>query len=304
MLCEKPFIKAGAAYRCGHCKPCRYNRRRTWMHRIMLEGFLHADKAFVTLTYSDDSLVFDWRTRRAILVQKHMQDWLKRFRLQIEPVRVRFYGVGEYGDRTERPHFHVILFGFPTCIRGRTKREFNSTRPNWRECCPVCRLVGDSWGKGDVDLGTVTRDSASYCANYTVKKMTSEDDSRLKGRPPEFCRMSLRPGIGADAMWDVASDLMASQFDRFMVDVPTSIGYGNLQLPIGRYLRRKLRRYVGRDEKVPEEVLQSMAEELRPLREAAFNSSRSFAQALVSESDGKRINFEARSKLFSERKTL
>ena len=50
-----------------------------------------------------------------------------------------------------------------------------------------------------------------FLHSLSVQKMTAKDDPRLSGRPPEFCRMSLKPGIGADAMWDVASD-----FRRFI----------------------------------------------------------------------------------------
>lgn len=305
MLCRNPYINAaGAAFPCGQCKPCRLNRRRMWEHRIMLESFCHGDNAFITLTYkyvcfSNDGL--------PNLVPKHLQDWLKRLREAIAPKRIRFYGVGEYGDGVppdyvERPHFHVIIFGMPTCLRGRTLRLPESgTRARWADCCDMCRLVGSTWGLGDVDLGTCTSDSASYCAEYTVKKMTKHDDIRLLGRHPEFCRMSLRPGIGAEFMWDVASEVM-----HYALDVPTSLAHGKGRKPLGRYLRAKLKLFTGREVKASVEELDKIAAELLPLRLAARSSEAepSLKAHIIADGEGSYRQLMAREMIYKKRKSL
>lgn len=218
-------------------------------------------------------------------------------------MRLRFYAVGEYGEQ-ERPHFHVMLFGYPICVRGRTRRVFNSTRSDAVNCCEHCRLVFSTWSHGDIDVGSVTRDSAGYIASYCVKKMTAPDDFRLNGRHPEFARMSLRPGIGCDAMWDVASTLMQFNLDSSQVDVPDHLRFGGSGRPLGRYLRRKLRDMIGKEVDTPDEVLQSMAEEMRPLREAAFASSTPFRKMVVEVFEGERRNFYARQALKQGRKSL
>lgn len=300
MLCRSPFIKAGAAFACGRCEPCSFNRKRLWKHRIMLEAACHEFNAFVTLTYRDEDLPKDEGI--PVLVAKHMQDWLKRLRERVD-FKFRFYGVGEYGDKSSRPHYHIILFGFPTCVRGRTLRRVLSTEPVAEDCCDICRLVSATWSFGNVDLGTVTSDSAAYVADYTIKRMTRYDDVRLNGRTPEFCRMSLRPGIGADAMFDLASDLMKYNLDGDL-DVPTALAHGKSNLPLGRYLRRRLRLYIGKDGDTPAEVMEGMAEELRPLREAAFNASSSFASEIVKAGNGRMAQINARNAIYKKGKTL
>lgn len=273
----------------------------------MLEAFCHHEKAFIGLSYSELHLpVLDPYFGRSpsSLKPKHLQDWLKRMRRGMEPLRLRFFAVGEYGDRSWRPHFHVVLFGYPTCVRGRTLREFGSDRPIAYKCCPNCRMVQAAWPWGDVDLGTVTHHSASYCASYTVKKMTSPDDTRLHGRHPEFARMSLRPGIGVDAMWDVASTMMQYGLDESMADVPSAMRYGNRELPLGRYLRGKLRGMVGRDEKAPPSTVQAISEELQPLRDAAFENSRSFKKEVIAAGDGRYLQIMAKSLIFKQRRGL
>lgn len=297
MLCRNPYVKAGAAYPCGQCMPCRFNRRRLWTNRIMLESLCHGDSTFATLTYDDDHLPVD-----GCLDAKEFQNWLKRFRKEIEPLKIRFYGVGEYGDISNRPHYHVIIFGYPTCVRGRTLRRIPSNRPLWRDCCAQCRAVGESWGLGDIDLGTVNKDSASYVAAYTVKKMTSVDDKRLNGRKPEFCRMSLRPGIGADFMWEVASNRL--QFGLEDREVPTALMQGKSQLPLGRYLRNKLRAQLGKEVGSSEEELEALKEEMRPLREAAFATSSSLKEAVIRAGDGRVAQIDARNAIYRKDKKL
>lgn len=288
MLCRRPFVKAGVPYPCGQCMPCRYNRRRLWTHRIMLERLCHADACFVTLTYDDEHLPL--RDGKMVLVPKDVQDWLKRLRKEVDPVKIRFYAVGEYGEEKERPHYHVMLFGIgPVVAQGAVER---------------------TWRKGLIHVGVVTHDSASYVAGYTVKKMTAKDDPRLRGRTPEFCRMSLRPGIGADAMFDLASELMRYGLDASRVDVPTALAHARRQLPLGRYLRGKLREMIGKDKKVPEEARKAYAAEMLPLyadwrdktRDASFKKT--FAEYVSSLDDQRVLNIETRNMIFKERKSL
>lgn len=302
--CRNPFVRGGMAFPCGQCDPCRHNRRRVWAHRIQLEAMCHEASAFVTLTYSEEFLPRCLGDEPS-LAPEHVQLWLKRLRSRTSPARFRFYLVGEYGDNTHRPHYHVILFGFPTCARGRTLRRGNSLEPCWSDCCDRCRLVGDTWSMGNVDLGQVTKDSAGYIAGYVMKKMTRYDDPRLKGRNPEFCRMSLRPGIGADFSWEFGSSAFEHQLDKILPDVPLVLGHsGGRGLPLGRYMRRKFREVLGRAPGTPQHVMDAMASELLPLRESAFNSSSSFKEEVIKAGAGKFANFEARQQLFRKGRTL
>lgn len=319
MLCRKPYVKAGVPYPCGQCMPCRYNRRRMWAGRMMLENLCHGDSAFVTLTYSNEKLPLD--DMKPILVKKHLQDFLKRFRERVAPLKVRFYAVGEYSDdivsgdtvvKWGRPNYHIIMYGYPTCLRGLTKRDPVTSRSLWSDCCPVCKLYGDAWGFGDILLGSVTRDSANYCAEYTVKKWTKVGAVGLRGRPPEFCTMSLRPGIGANAMWDVASSLLHYDLDEKLIDVPEGLDQAKRKLPLGRYLRDKLRVMIGKEKGASEKAKEVMAEELRPLYEDWFASTEgkaygevtSFGAYLSALDDQKFLNIEARNAIYKKERRL
>lgn len=324
MKCRNPYTKGGMAFPCGQCMPCRINRRRVWTHRLMLERSLHGDASFITLTYNNDPYI-DPRTKiplenmqysvspitgelRPTLVPKHLQDWFKRIRKEYAPQKIRYYAVGEYGDDTERPHYHVAAFGYPQCRWGISR--YSSSRQN---CCSVCDMVRDTWGRGNVLLGELSTESAQYVAGYVTKKMTSSLDSRLDGRHPEFARISNRPGIGHDFMEEVASSILSLNLEEREADVPSALRHGSRLLPLGRYLRRKLRVMIGRDEKTPQEILNQLFNEMQPLRDIAqiladedktVSYGQAFKNEIIKASDQAVLNMENRAKIFKQRKTL
>lgn len=274
MYCRSPFIKDGFPFPCGQCFPCKMNKRRTWAHRIMLEASLYEHNSLVTLTYSDDEMP-RLEDGRGTLVYEDAQGFLKRLRDRIKNSndshiagvgKFRFFCVGEYGGRYERPHFHVVLFNFRPCgFYSRGHRVGPDS-----VCCPQCNLIYSTWKKGMITNETFGLAGAEYVSQYAVKKMTREDDIRLKGRRPEFARMSLKPGLGHDFMWELASTLLQypERLEK-MVDVPTSLRMNGKKWPLGKYLRTKLREFVGRDPGTPPEVMEEILKELRPMQEEA-----------------------------------
>lgn len=242
-MCAKPFRQGVAEFGCGQCLPCRINRRRTWAARLMLEATQHEHSLFVTLTYASE-----WLPAGGTLVPRDVQLYLKRLREEVAPVRIRFYAVGEYGKRLSRPHYHLMLYGLPLGAFADHVVPAEVARVQKACVCVVCRC----WKRGYVDIGRVEPDSCAYVTQYVVKKWTKFEDSRLGGRHPEFCRMSLRPGIGAGAMAVVGEALQTYHGSKVLArdgDVPNALAQGQKSMPLGRYLRRKLREYVGIDKK-------------------------------------------------------
>lgn len=266
----------------------------------MLETLCHSSNAFVTLTYAPEYV-----PAGQSLVPKDLQDFLKRLRKEISPSRIRYYAVGEYGDATERPHYHLILFGYQTCLNGRSQYTKHRT-----SCCSQCDLIQKVWGYGHVGLGTVTMESASYVAGYVTKNMRRTDDVRLKGRWPEFARMSLRPGIGYNALWEMADTMMQYKLEELLEDVPQAVQVGKSMRSMGRYLRRSLRKMVGKDE-AP--VLDKFEAEMLAMYESVTVDAQAvpsdvkklmFREALLDESEGVRLRQSAKHKIFSKKDVL
>lgn len=273
----------------------------------MLESFLHEFNCFVTLTYSDEFLPKD-----GSLDKGHHQEFLKSLRHAIYPRKVRYFAVGEYGARTFRPHYHYALFGLPSCL-AYMQNDFVDKKGRRTCSCSSCLPIRLAWSKGITDCARLEKDSAQYIAGYVTKKMTKRSDPRLGGRAPEFAQPSLKPGIGADAMRVLASTISDSGFIDLLLehdDVPTVVG----GLPLGRYLRSKLREYLGVPKDAGKGYLLRQSQELCALSEVFYNDSknkkadgtakRHFMEVLEEERVQKVLNCEAKSKIFIKKESL
>lgn len=141
---------------------------------------MHERNSFVTLTYKEapDSLQYS-----------DFQLFMRRLRKARG--RCRFYCGGEYGAEGGRPHFHAVLFGvgWPDQVYlGKSPAGFRLFRSD---------QLSKLWSKGYASVGAVTFESAAYVARYVMKKVTGDGAAEHYGsKVPEFCRMSLKPGIG------------------------------------------------------------------------------------------------------------
>lgn len=299
-LCTTPYQSQFGVHGCGKCTPCLIQRRRLWTHRIMLENVLHADSAFVTLTYADEHLPVS-ASGAMNLEPAHLTLFLKKLRSNLSPMKLRYYAVGEYGDEHQRPHFHLAAFGLQTCLRG--DFDFRSRRA----CtCDQCQKISDIWGMGRVHLGTVETKSAQYVARYTVKKMTHRNDPRLGDREPEFSRKSLKPGLGADAAERIAETIRIFNLYDLQGDVPSSLQHGKKILPLGKYMRDKVRVALGKPKGATQATMDRCNEELLPLRIRATSDKEDFTlkKQIVSENKGRVASFEAREKIFKQKGSL
>lgn len=268
---------------------------------MILESIQHQHNSYLTLTYSDENLP-RLTNGTSTLDPADARNWLKRIRKELAPAKLRYFLVGEYGDESFRPHYHAAAFGLERCARGQTLR-FRG-RPVASRCCDHCRLVQRTWDLGDVDCGGLEEGSIQYVAGYVTKKMTHRDDARLDGRYPEFARMSLKPGIGYSALWEIASVMLTLGLDESEVDVPSTLRHGSRIWPLGRYLQQNLRKMVGKETNVPEEILEQIAEKMLPLRLAARSSQDlpSFKKTVLDHFAQDVLNFETRNRIFGKKR--
>lgn len=149
---------------CGKCPDCLNARVNSWVFRLMQEDRVHFTSMFVTLTYDNNHVPLT-DSKLMTLVKSDVQKFLKRLRKNTKRKSIKYYAVGEYGGRTRRPHYHLILFDA-------TEEE-----------------VAKAWTFGYVDFGYVAAESIAYTAKYINKEkkipMWHGDD-----RQPEFSLMS------------------------------------------------------------------------------------------------------------------
>lgn len=293
-LCRNPFMVGGMLPAgCYTCPPCRVKRKKQWASRLWLESMCWKDNAFVTLTYSDKELPSD-----GSLNPKHTQEFLKKLRSRIFPSKIRFFLCGEYGSKTQRPHYHLILFNYRSCLRGTTDLRVE-------HCCAQCDMVQESWGKGKIQLGPVGEKSCMYIAKYVTKGWNRNETELLRGRHPEFTRMSLRKGIGYVSLESICRSINESSSANTLVrlnDVPLSYRSGNRIRPFGNYLRRELRKAfkISVDGSAPKLFSKRYYEEMRALRKKASSDPersqkiKSWKEYIVDMSKQKWTNYKGR----------
>lgn len=287
MLCRKPYSGGPLPVGCGQCIPCKINRRRLWCTRQILESYLHDASTFVTLTYAEENL-----PRALSLSPADLRGFFKRLR-QYTPIKLRYYAVGEYGDQSNRPHYHASIFGLSIA---------------------EAHLVEKAWSKdkksiGHVLVGEFNQHTAAYVTGYITKGLTKKDDPRLNDRHREFCRMSNRPGLGAGAM-----EITANQLHKIgtQEDVPHQIRINGKLCPLGPYLIGKFRKHYGLTETQIENLktlyLLDRDTQLSEMLQAAIadtpKEAHTKGKLASAEHAGKMTSMEALEKIFNSKDKL
>lgn len=153
---------------CGKCPECVKKRTSQWSFRLRTEGDVSSSSLFITLTYDSEHIPITDRGFPT-LNPEHVTLWLKRLR-KISKEKIKYYYVGEYGGKTQRPHYHMIIF--------------NAEKED----------IENTWNYGAVHYGTVTGASIGYTLKYMIKDPVQ---AKHKGnnRLPEFARMSKGLGL-------------------------------------------------------------------------------------------------------------
>lgn len=112
---------------CRKCPACLLARTNEWGFKLMQEDKIHERSYFVTLTMTNETMnmVKGTLTKKKdtrytnitpngfmSLRKQDLQNFFKRLRKEINgTTKLKYYAVGEYGSKTYRPHYHIILFG-------------------------------------------------------------------------------------------------------------------------------------------------------------------------------------------------
>lgn len=157
---------------CGNCPECARARVNSWLFRLQQEMKITSNPLFITLTYNEQNVPHTEKGLKT-LYKKDIQDWLKRLRKQYAKTsdkQIRYYAVGEYGTRTQRPHYHIIML--------------NMDRPE---------LIGKTWNMGIDKTLPLLDGGVTYVLKYLHKQRKKKED--WDDRNPEFSLMSKKLGL-------------------------------------------------------------------------------------------------------------
>lgn len=167
---------------CGKCYNCKRRRVSSWSFRLMQEYKVASTGYFVTLTY-DTQYVPISKKGYMSLDKKHLQNFFKRLRQwHAKQDSIKYYAVGEYGGKTYRPHYHIIVFN--------ANIEF--IEKSWSDCVNKKEKIYRKLGS--IHYGTLTEASVGYTLKYICKAKKiplHQNDDRI----PEFALMSKGLGL-------------------------------------------------------------------------------------------------------------
>lgn len=195
---------------CGRCLECRKLRVNSWYIRLLNEKNSSISANFCTFTLDDDHL--DYSDNGLLTLDYSVfQRFVKRLRkLDKSEKSIKYFAVGEYGEKTFRPHFHAIIFN----VKDVTNFE-------------------KSWNLGHVHIGKVQDASIFYTLKYALKtSFRSKDKDPDDDRKPEKALMS--KGLGL-------SFLTPEMLKHYKDDVSRPVTMlGNKKIGLPRYYRDKI----------------------------------------------------------------
>lgn len=195
---------------CGKCAFCLQNKRSQWMFRLYhemknqeLPGY------FLTMTYNEKCV--PRRDFELSLRFRDVQLYLKRIRKA--KYKCKYVAVGEYGTRTERPHYHMMLW---------TDCPVDFLQKNWKHSKSGISL-------GAIHFGTLNMKSAMYSMKYIIQA------KRHYGRR-EKPRAQFSKGLGI-------SFLSIAQYDYLTRDYENPVFISKIDgmtVAIPRYYKSKI----------------------------------------------------------------
>ncbi len=202
---------------CRKCDECKAKYAQDWSIRCYHEYVMSGIGSFITLTISEsnDNALLEtisksykngtnyyckrckngnryFRYPINYSLNKHfILDWLKKFRDNLRyntGITIRYFGCGEYGELDERPHYHILIFGYDF-----PDKAFYKTSPKGVSMY-VSEELSKAWPYGISSIQDLNFRACMYTAKYCTKKLRFDDAQReyeyYYGRQPEFLFMS------------------------------------------------------------------------------------------------------------------
>lgn len=236
---------------CGKCIFCRASQAHDTAARAVNEASMHKKNCFITLTYAPESL------QSPKLIPEHRVNFIKRLRAHIQTQlfislgdgsytkgkaiwknmskdqrkirlnenRISVLPIGEYGEKTKRPHWHIIIFNWAP-DDGVDKYINNNGDQVWSS-----KTLDQLWPDGLVEYGSVTYASANYVARYSLKKLVHGKDQEHEYHPISRGRSS-KYAIGKSWIQKYYKEVFA--YGEYLLD--------GKKMPIPRYYEKWLQK--------------------------------------------------------------
>lgn len=225
---------------CGKCLFCRLEHAKEWGLRCALEWFVNRDSEcyFLTLTYADDF-------NDGKLHKVHVRDFIKKLRSRFRGVKFKYFVCGEFGEKTNRPHYHMLLFGLDL-------GKLLFYKMSGENALYLSNLINSIWIFGNVVIGDLTFNTAFYTARYAMKKNKVVDMIQLQSQ-----------GIGKQYFLDNYKEIIKSGY----------ISFNHIKYKIPRYFLFRLYKKMVSENEYNRYVLANFAKNMNYVKDLADSYS-------------------------------
>lgn len=153
---------------CGKCDACLERKKKEYIFRYLAETKDLKYKHFLTLTYNEENINKKYSVDKKLIIKyiKKVREYIRRN--YTSEIQWKYFLASEYGDRTLRPHYHMVIASDSTVPVSTFKKY---------------------WTYGNVDCQEAeTIKSVFYTIGYTEKKQGKGDDPL--GREKVFRKFS------------------------------------------------------------------------------------------------------------------
>jgi len=207
----------------------------------MAERSMHKYTYSITLTYADDTQ-FN-RDGAAMFRYSDIEGFMKRLRRSIDHHSgkghaVRFLCAGEYGDREQRCHWHILLFSdYDILTRGAWTAPWGAVSAREDIISPPDKEYRRSWSlwpHGFVLVQQPDQAGVAYVVDYALKdqfNLANSQDTARSTRSEVYATgyfaQSRRPALGQPYLASILDDFSSKGYcmPTANIDVPDMTGY-------------------------------------------------------------------------------
>lgn len=186
---SKAYRKGVEKFECGGCPECMAKKARQWALRCAMEAKSNVGM-MVTLTYDS----YEYNNNGEIIGEKlnadielsktDCQKFIKRLREKFPDKPIKYLLTAERGKRTNRPHYHALIFGV---VFDDLRLYKKSKRGNYIYRSKTLEKLwhGGYEKKGGictVDCVNLSAKTARYCTKYCAKDNGADDTFMLFSR--------------------------------------------------------------------------------------------------------------------------
>ena len=186
-MCTNPLkiVQNGEEYtvKCGKCDTCRREKAQDWAIKLINEAKYHKKACFITLTF-DNKILLDKNSKarkkygahpkfvfNTEYSKEYFKKFIKRLRKKLEPKKITYFKVAEYGELNKRPHYHCIIFGENFEQDRKEMQVSKSGHIQYNS-----QILEELWACGRTSVQDINSNNIIYISQYAIKKYKKKDD--------------------------------------------------------------------------------------------------------------------------------